>query len=877
MTRILSSMRQSFTIGELQQGAIALGRWTIAVHGRTLLDDVTLSRAREGTASGLQVMPLAAIASRLAGGFLAPMDPDALASAVGEVLDNPALADIGDLGPIRKLPGVRRNLAASLESAWDAGYDLANHADRHPRIAALARIEAVVLARLPAAQLRPADLAALAIQWMHLAPIMLGPVEFKGFADLPRCWRSMALALAATVAVTWDVGTMQPPAWLEGSGITIRRTERGVPSVHVSSCASARHEVIEAMRWARSLLASGAARPQDIALAAASTKFFDDYVFSAAEEANLPVHFAHGVSVLHTSHGQTAAALADVLLRGVSQQRVRRLVSRAQAPGTPFATLPARWLSKLPSDAPLGSAYRWRIALAADDKADVAAVMLPVIDVLARGPAAAAEAGELLLRGPARGLWRRALARAPGSALEHELSRLRLPDTADAAASIAWMPAETLAACPRPFVWLMGLNAQAWPRASHDDPLLPRHVLQGFELADVSRSQVDRRSHEAILAGTSVEVAQSFSRREVTGRKLGVSPLVDSWRAVELLRSRIPGHAMSESDRLLARPDEFGATRAALQAASCWRAWVDPRIGEHDGLVPANHPAILRSLDRLQSATSLELLIRNPIAFMWRYALGMDAPEVDEDPVELGPRQFGTLVHEVLERAVDELESASGGLAQAGADEVGSAVSRAVAATGISWEIGHPIPPGLLWNLTLARTEAMVLNALRHPFAALDGQRSYPEVPFAEDGAPGRPRRMPWDPAAAVHVPGTGLRIGGRIDRLDLSADGARARVVDYKTGRHPGDFQLRGGRELQRCLYAYAVRALLAGAEEVEAALLYPSRARWFLGQYLRAAGLSPGDAGATLHRARAGKAEHAGRACRAGCRGGRALQGHT
>ena len=33
----------------------------------------------------------------------------------------------------------------------------------------------------------------------------------------------------------------------------------------------------------------------------------------------------------------------------------------------------------------------------------------------------------------------------------------------------------------------------------------------------------------------------------------------------------------------------------------------------------------------------------------------------------------------------------------------------------------------------------------------------------------------------------------------------------------------LRGGAELQRCLYAYAVRTLVSGVDDVEARLLYP------------------------------------------------------
>ena len=82
---------------------------------------------------------------------------------------------------------------------------------------------------------------------------------------------------------------------------------------------------------------------------------------------------------------------------------------------------------------------------------------------------------------------------------------------------------------------------------------------------------------------------------------------------------------------------------------------------------------------------------------------------------------------------------------------------------------------------------------------------------------------LPWDPRVPVNIPGTGIRIGGSIDRLDLAGDRTRARVTDYKSGRLRGrPPQLKGGAELQRCLYAYAVTVLLAERPQVEAQLLY-------------------------------------------------------
>ena len=85
----------------------------------------------------------------------------------------------------------------------------------------------------------------------------------------------------------------------------------------------------------------------------------------------------------------------------------------------PFGRLPEGWERHLPQAAPLGAPERWRQALASSDAgADITDVLLPAIDLLAGGTDCAQQAGETFLRGAARLLWRRALSRAPASALE---------------------------------------------------------------------------------------------------------------------------------------------------------------------------------------------------------------------------------------------------------------------------------------------------------------------------------------------------------------------------------------------------------------------------------------------------------------------------
>lgn len=121
----------------------------------------------------------------------------------------------------------------------------------------------------------------------------------------------------------------------------------------------------------------------------------------------------------------------------------------------------------------------------------------------------------------------------------------------------------------------------------------------------------------------------------------------------------------------------------------------------------------------------------------------------------------------------------------------------------------------------------MATRALCHPLDALPEQRSWTEVGFGAGAGEAR-NDLPWDPVRAVEIPGAdGVSIRGYIDRLDLSARGDRARVIDYKSGRlnsKMSDVAVDGGRELQRCLYAFAVKTLLRGSVAIEAALLYPS-----------------------------------------------------
>ena len=787
--------------------------------------------AARGRRHGLQIMTFEQLAARLAGGLAQPVDDDALREAITAVLPGTAL---GELDGIKGLPGMVGAAADTLRKAWRAGVDLQARAGEHPRLHSIASLEAVVADALPPAMMRPADLVTAGSARLEHAPALFGPIEIVGITELSPVWRPLLHAIAAHVPVRWVAGPRPVPDWLDGAAIEIVRDEAQSPEVSTVSAATAYHEAVEAMRWARQLLASGRAAPAEIALASATPADYDDHLLALRADASLDLHFVHGVKVTASREGQAAAALADILLRGLSQTRMRRLNTLLRGYAGPFADLPEGWTRVLPPDAPLSSPEAWTRLIdrltAADwpDGKDHGPALVAIIELLSQGIEAAEEAGETLLHARVRAIWRRALAAGPAASLDLTLETLKQDDGLDACVSACWMPASALAASPRRFVRLLGLNSARWPRAMVEDRLLSDHIVPTAELDPLPVAAADRRDFATIQATTESEIVLSRARRDEEGRLLGRSTLLLGVEADEayLPRNRVAAHAFSETDRLMARPAEFRALPQATAASDCWFDWLRAEITPHDGAVQADHPLIHAILERTQSASSLRMLLRNPLGFVWHYGLGWRAPESGEDPLTLDAVAMGNLVHQTLDRALRTLE-AEGGLANAADRRIDAAVDETANEVAGDWESDRAVPPPVIWRRTLDEVRALGNRALAFRDGDLAGARAYGEVPFGgakhkSDGA------IPWDAEAPVAIPDTRFRIRGHIDRLDISADGRRALVRDYKTGRVPkDDIVLDGGKELQRCLYAFAVKALLGDGVAIAASLLYPREER--------------------------------------------------
>jgi len=782
---------------------------TEVVDGPLALRMRRLNAARD-QAIGRQILTLPLLAARLAGGFIAPATQEILYPAIRQALEAGGYEDIDK---VCQLPGMPAAVLSALRDWWDV--EAPGSLPDNARLRDFTLLERRVRGALPAGMLSPPDLVRAALERLHFAPKLVGAITIQGVPDVKPVWRPLLQALCEAVPVRWIGSQHSGRAWFAGEIETYPTGAALLLSADL--CADPRSEVREALRWARALVTAGKASPNEIAISAASPTAWDDAFLVLSREAGLPVHFTHGIPALATREGQACAALADILLRGLSQERVRLLFARL--PRSPAKdNLPGDWTKGLRRSAALTSPGLWRHALeqARGERTDgdlAERALLPILDDLACGIAAADAVGRRLLRGPTMTLWRDALRMAPPQAIELSLQALRIADGREPGNSIAWGPAGHLAAAPRAHVRLIGLDANAWPRRSSENPILPQHLLGHIRLPSAEAGQNDQAMHDIII-DQSQSYTLSRAYRSATGSLQAASTLWRRDKERVVGRSAIPAHAFSESDRLYARPTDAGKDPQVRASRACWRAWWESeQLTAHDGRIRPDHPLIVDALAEIQSTTSLHRLLCDPLGFVWEYALHWRQPNLDPQPLALDHRAFGELVHSLI-----------GGVLRDGlprnADEIGIALDREAARLADAWPIIRAVPPGLLWGHTIAMAHERALRGLTE---ALGEQRgvTWTELSFGEPSdAP-----HPWTTLAPVPIGQTGVSFRGRIDRLDEDAGRGAAIITDYKVGTAPErkkPVAFDRGAELQRVFYALAVRSLLPELRSVSSQLTY-------------------------------------------------------
>jgi ATP-dependent helicase/nuclease subunit B len=250
---------------------------------------------------------------------------------------------------------------------------------------------------------------------------------------------------------------------------------------------------------------------------------------------------------------------------------------------------------------------------------------------------------------------------------------------------------------------------------------------------------------------------------------------------------------------LLARPMAYDAAR--------WKRTLTPFDGYLSSPDLLNSNVIRNQMIEPISASRIEIYAKCPYLFFLKRIMALE-PWDEATPLEaMDPLERGSAVHAILENFMDEfggiqfLDAPVGNLRTALLERANSFLQK-VRPAGL---------PDMLWEIELARLlgmlEAWLIYEKSRTADALipmHFERSFGV--FSGDD-----RQPSFRVGAGRHT----FDFRGRIDRIDLSEDGKRARVVDYKTGRMPEPMRrknrtpLMAGEKIQVVIYREALSAL--------------------------------------------------------------------
>ncbi|MCX5684737.1 MAG: PD-(D/E)XK nuclease family protein, partial [Planctomycetota bacterium] len=268
-------------------------------------------------------------------------------------------------------------------------------------------------------------------------------------------------------------------------------------------------------------------------------------------------------------------------------------------------------------------------------------------------------------------------------------------------------------------------------------------------------------------------------------------------------------------DAMLARSPAPTETALAGLAAE-WEREHGERFGTFDGLLA--DPAIIDELchrypgTAAMSAHRLEAFGGCPFAFFAGEVLGLAATE--EPSPDLGPMDIGIIYHGLLQRffaALGASKKTAGLLTDETWDAALAVLEEAAAAYFKQLEAGGRIGSPALWKVQ----KRYILRDVRRMLAwqrekLPDWRVAHLEVAFgARTSAPVAPPGL-REPITLTSPHGP-IHIRGRIDRIDLPADGSPGfQVIDYKTGSAPTAAAMADGTSFQLPIYLWACRAIL-------------------------------------------------------------------
>ncbi len=222
------------------------------------------------------------------------------------------------------------------------------------------------------------------------------------------------------------------------------------------------------------------------------------------------------------------------------------------------------------------------------------------------------------------------------------------------------------------------------------------------------------------------------------------------------------------------------------------------------------------------SPTSLERWATCPFSYFLGYILRLGSVEKPEDIYSMRPLDRGALIHKILEEFILEVREDD---AIPAPTEAWTAAHRDIMHRIAEREFRESEDSGgkgrsLLWQLD----KEAILNDLGSFMERDSSQRRQFGVSPAHVEARFGLGGDSWPGAKFASENGPEIEFRGMIDRVDISPDGTRALVLDYKAGgatryENLKDDPIDGGRRLQLAVYSLAAREALGESVAVEAA----------------------------------------------------------
>jgi ATP-dependent helicase/nuclease subunit B len=422
-------------------------------------------------------------------------------------------------------------------------------------------------------------------------------------------------------------------------------------------------------------------------------------------------------------------------------------------------------------------------------------------------------------------------------------------------------------------LFIVGMNEGVFPRTIREDAFLrdrDREVIER-DLGYKVNQKLAAFDEEKLLFTLLVNAARerlycSFQRSDEGGRVLA-----PSWYLAELKRAigdahtnqmkeeTLPRSIMDKtriepfSDENLLLPEELaiqlslaGKEAAALiEAANLSPGLYKPgmktiecldlstqRLHEFDGMITALDEYRRRLSQSGLSPTALELYGRCPFQYFARRVIGLQRLEAPEEVVAPSLAEFGEVGHLIMKLTYQELIQRGYFTGNRATTDVDSALAIAAQQAFAQYEANHPIGYPLMWETLRDTLTQLIREVLQRDLQQL-AETGYVPVEFEADITHPLPASWP--------EPLNGLKIHGRMDRIDLDLSANRMRVVDYKFkfGAKPRaedndlDRAALRGERLQPPLYSLlakrrAERENKEGPEgEVEASFFYIA-SRW-------------------------------------------------